>query len=228
MEKFYIKVIVEGNEEETFFDIVKTIGTHDKFVLEIENAHGYGGIADAFLSALREGELYDCVICAYDVDNRAAERKSPFNLVRKQLTLLFGDESITDAVSFCTNPNILQYFLLAADSLDKVSLVSTSKMVNTIYVHRYWAKIASDKTDKTGRKIKSPYGASQWQLDIMKFSIINSEYQYENLLRNASALPLDYKNNLPAGNLLPMLIALKDGDEAFFKRIHELIEDTEY
>lgn len=57
MDKYYVKIIVEGNEEEAFFDVVKTVGTHEKFVVDVENSRGYGGIANAFLSALRGGEL---------------------------------------------------------------------------------------------------------------------------------------------------------------------------
>lgn len=226
MSKYYVKIIVEGNEENAFFDIVKTIGTNDKFFLDIENVTGYGGIADAFLSALREDGLFDCVICVYDVDNRIGEKDSPYNLTREQLVSLFGDESIADAVSFCTNPNILQYFLLAADSLDKVALESTSKKTNSMLVHQYWPEIASGKIDEQGRKKKSDYDASIWQLEIMKYSIINDKYKYANLLNNALCLPLDYKKELPGGNLLPMLIALKTGEEEFFEKIHLLIENA--
>lgn len=227
MNKYYIKIIVEGNEESTFFDIVNEVGKDDIFVLEIENANGYGGIPDAFLNTLRE-DIYDCVICVYDVDDRANDKYSPFNITRKQLTLLFGDENITDAVSFCTNPNILQYFLLACDTLDKVELKFTSKASNTPLVKKYWKKIASGKIDKYGRNIKSNYDASKWQLDIIKFSILNGEYNYEILLENASLLPINYKESLPSGNLLPMLNALKKGDVDYFKKIQLLIYKLDY
>lgn len=227
MSRYYIKIIVEGDEENAFFDIVKSIGKDEKIVLDIENANGYGGIANAFLSALREDNLFDCIVCVYDVDNRIDEPNSPYNSTRKQLTSLFGDENITDAVSFCTNPNILQYFLLAADSIDKVALTSTSKVTNTSLVHKYWQNIASGRTDKQGRKIKSDYDASNWQLEIIKYSILNNEYEYSNLLCNASSLSLDYKKEIPSGNLLPMLIALKNGNADFFKAIYSLIEKME-
>lgn len=227
MNKYYIKIIVEGNEESTFFDIVNEIGKDDIFVLEIENARGYGGIADAFLTTLRE-DIYDCVICVYDVDDRVNDKYSPFNITRKQLTLLFGDENITEAVSFCTNPNILQYFLLACDTLDKVELKFTSKASNTSLVIKYWKEIASGKIDKYGRNIKSNYDASKWQLDIMKYSILNGKYNYETLLENASLLPINYKESLPSGNLLPMLKALKNGDINYFKRIQLLIDKLDY
>lgn len=227
MSKYYIKIIVEGSEEKTFFDMVKEIGTSDNFVLDIEDACGYGNIADCFLNALREGELYDSVICAYDVDHRIEDFNSPFNQTREQLDSLFGEQNVTNAVSYCSNPNILQYFLLAADELNKVALTSTSKTRNTKLVNKYWPQIGTNKTDSLGRKIKPDYDAQQWQLDIIKFSIINGNYSYENLLDNAKEIPIDYLNNIPGGNLLPLLIALKDGDIEYFELIKSLINSVE-
>lgn len=41
MDKYYnICIIVEGSEEYAFFDVVRQLGTHEKFCLEIENASG--------------------------------------------------------------------------------------------------------------------------------------------------------------------------------------------
>lgn len=224
MQKFYIKVIVEGNEEEMFFSIVKELGTNDIFYLDIENSGGYGGIGDCFLSALREGDLYDCILCVYDVDNKIGDPKSPYNLTRSQLNLLFGDEEITDKVSFCTNPNILQLILLFADKLDNVKLNTTSKTTNTKLVHNYWPEIASEKLDDKGRKIKSDYNASSWQLEIIKYSILNGAYSYDSLFDNAHALPDNYKKLLPSSNVIKLLIALKDGDKEFFNSIRDAIE----
>ena len=224
MEKCYVKIVVEGDEETAFFNVVKQLGTNEIFVLEIEDARGHGNIADLFLSALREGELYDCVICVFDVDDKAKQRDSPYNMVRKQLMSIFQDSIVIDAISFCTNPNILQYFLLSADSLPNVALKTTSKSTNSNLVRKYWPKIALEKTDEFWRKIKSGYIASRWQLEEIEYSIINNVYSYDNLLKNAVCLSLDYKNDLPAGNLLPLLIALKNGDVNYFKRIRELID----
>ena len=49
MAKYYIKIIVEGEEEEPFFEIVKEEGVSEKIWLDIENANGGGKIADLFL-----------------------------------------------------------------------------------------------------------------------------------------------------------------------------------
>lgn len=224
MDKWYIKIIVEGNEEYAFFEIVKELGTADCFNVEIEDAGGYGDIPDSFLESLRS-ELYDCVLCVYDVDNKANDDSSPFNRVRSSLLSVLGEESIVDAVSYCTNPNILQMFLLAADTLDNVALTSSSKKTNSQIVHKYWSDIASEKRDDKGRLFKPPYTAASWQVDIMKYSIIRGEYSYENLLANANALPLSYKDSLPGSNILPLLIALKNGDIDYFKRIKSALDD---
>lgn len=122
---------------------------------------------------------------------------------------------VVDAVSFCTNPNILQYFLLAMDGLPRVFLTGTSKAANTIYVHQYWEQIASNKTDEKGRKTKSFYDASKWQLDIMKYSVINDPRRYSDLLSNAEKLSQNYKEELPGGNLLPCEMAMKGSLKEF-------------
>lgn len=225
MDKYYIKIIVEGSEEKTFFDIVKEVGTHEKFHIEIEDATGYGDIADAYLLSLRE-ELYDCVICVYDVDNRISDTKSPYNITRSRLMAIFQNEEIVDAISFCTNPNILQYILLFADSLDNVALTSSSKAINTKLIHNYWSNIASGKKDNKGRKIKSDYDASAWQLEIIKYSVINEDYLFTNLFKNAEKLSLNYKSDIPAGNLLPLLAALKEGNVSFFETISNIVNSA--
>lgn len=225
MVKYYIKIIVEGDEEEIFFEIVKKEGVSEKIWLDIENANGSGKIADLFLSALRE-DIYDCVICVYDVDYSANDVKSAYCKIRNQLNSLFGDEEITERVSFCTNPNIMQIFLLAADSLDKVSLLTTSKKTNSSLIHYYWPEIASGKTDSLGRKIKNDYSAKKWQLEIIKYSILNQEYPYSRLLENAKQLSTDYKNQeKPGSNLLDLLLALKNGDINFFNEIKKFLDN---
>lgn len=224
MSPFKIKIIVEGSEEEAFFDIVKEVGTNGCFNLEIENAHGFGNIPDLFLSALRDEGAFDCLLCTYDVDDRIKEKGSPYVWVRDSLISLFGDESIVDSFSFCSNPNILQYFLLAADTLENVALRSTSKKTNTSLIHKYWPQIGNVKLDSSKNSVSAYYDAAAWQLNILKNSIIYEEYSYNDLLLNASSLSLDYKNDLPAGNLYPMLLALCDGDKEFFEKIQSNIE----
>ncbi len=225
MNKYNIKIIVEGDEEYTFFDIVRTVGANELFDISIEESTGYGGIADAYLSSLREG-MFDCILCVYDVDNKANIKNSPFNITLDKITQIFNDRLVAELVSYCTNPNILQLFLLAADKLDNTRLTSSSKAINSVLVHKYWPKIASGKEDSQNRKIKPLYDAQSWQLDIIKYSIINNDYKYEDLLKNAKELNLDYKNNLPGSNLLPLLVALKNGDVSYFKNISNLVDKS--
>ena len=120
----------------------------------------------------------------------------------------------------------MQIFLLAADSLDKVSLLTTSKKTNSSLIHYYWPEIASGKTDSLGRKIKSNYSAKNWQLEIIKYSILNHEYPYSRLLENAKQLSTDYKNQeKPGSNLLDLLLALKSGDINFFNEIKNFLDN---
>lgn len=226
MDKWYIKLIVEGNEEYAFFEIVKELGTAGCFVLEVENANGYGEMPDLFLDSLRS-ELYDCVICVYDVDNKANVEQSPFNIVRRGLLAVVGEESVVEKVSICTNPNILQMFLLATDKLENVSLKTGSKKANSFMVHKYWPEIASEKKDASGHLIKPPYDASSWQIDLMKYSIIRGDYSYDTLLENAKCLPLTYCASLPGSNILPLLTALKNGDLYYFEEIKKALDNED-
>ena len=221
---FRIKIVVEGNEEKILFDIVKMIGTSDIFEISIDNACGSGAVADLFLLALRD-DYYDCVVAVYDVDNRQNESGSPYNKTRKQLFDVLGDWELVDLVSFCTNPNILQLFLLAMDTLKNVALIKTSKTYNTEIVHKYWPKIASGAKDSKGRNIKPGYDALEWQLNIIKDSIIYDESKYQSILDNSNELPIDYKNKLPGSNVTLLLKALRSGDIDFFKDITKRISD---
>ncbi|MBE6135992.1 MAG: hypothetical protein E7181_01835 [Erysipelotrichaceae bacterium] len=222
MEKCYIKIIVEGLEEYAFFDVVDQLGTNENICLEIEDAEGAGNIPDLLLNALRL-EVYDCIFCVYDVDNKADDLNSQFNKTRGMLLSVLGDEKLVDVISICTNPNILQFYLLAADELSNVSLVNGSKKINSPIVHKYWNSIANRKTDEQGRLIKPDYTATKWQVDTLKYSIIDGTYSYENMLENAKQLPIDYFHCCPASNLLPLLIALKTGDLDYFKKIKDTI-----
>lgn len=222
MEKCYIKIIVEGLEEYALFDVVKQLGTNENICLEVEDAEGAGNIPDLLLDALRL-ELYDCVFCVYDVDNKADDYNSQFNKTRGMLLSVLGEEKLVDIISVCTNPNILQFYLLAADVLNNVSLINGSKKANSSLVHKYWDNVASGKTDKQGRLIKPDYTASKWQVDILKYSIIDGTYSYEKMLENAKQLPIDYFHCCPASNLLPLLIALKSGDLNYFKKVKDAL-----
>lgn len=226
MNKYKIKVIVEGSEEETFFEIVKEKGLNEKIELEIENVSGYGNIASYLINALREEDRYDCVICVYDVDNKVDDINSPFNIARNKIKRFFGSEKMANAVSFCTNPNILQMFLLIADNLNNVALKSTSKQTNSSLVHKYWKEIPDNKKDKISKN-KSCYDTSKWQLKAIKDSIIYENYNYLDIFKNAVELSNDYEKDLPSSNLLPLLIALKDGNLDFFKNIKDILKSDD-
>ncbi len=226
MKPYRINLIVEGNEEECLFEIVKEKGLANNIDLMIRNAYGYGNIGAIFQGRIVEEEI-DAIFAVYDVDNRQIEKGSPYNVVRKHLKDILGGEKAVDAASLCTNPNIMQFLLLGCDTLDKVALLETSKERNTPLIHHYWKDIGNSKKDEKGQIVSSPYNASQWQLAKIKESFIYDFYRYDDLLKNAKDLSIDYKNQLPAGNLFPFLNALKNGDIPYFEKLMKSIRPND-
>ena len=217
---YRVHLVIEGNEENCFFDIVKKCGVSPSIELTYENAYGSGNVASLYQNASVQEE-YDCVLCVYDVDYRQNEKESPYNHIVNELLLILGNKNRVKAISFCTNPNILQLLLLGCDCYENVKLLDGSKKENTPIVHKYWDKIGRINE---GEQRKSPYyDAKEWQLGIIKNSYIYEElpsYNYETLLINCLAVPTDYLTNYPGTNLLKLLEALKEGKTAFFVSIN--------
>ncbi len=206
-----ILLILEGNEEQTLYNIAKKDGFSKKFIVDAINANGSGNIPLLFQDYL-SNPFYDLILCVYDVDNRAEDQDSPFSKTRKGLKNVLQKDEKVDGVSFCTNPNIIQFFLLGADKLENVKLTSTSKAVNSKILHKYWNEI--------GRNQDKKYDAREWQLKIIVDSYVYDStypYSYSTLLENAKQLPLDYKKKLPGSNLPLLLDALKTGDENYIQ-----------
>lgn len=205
-----IAIIYEGNEEKTFFNIVENNGISNKFNVKFINANGFGNIP-IYYQAEISIPYFDLVVCVYDVDGKIDDMNSPYNIVRKGLKEILQSDEKVDSISFCTNPNILQFLLLGVDLLENVKLTSTSKKKNTQLITKYWKQIGSKKS----------YDASEWQLKIIEDSYIYGDYKYETILINAKDLDVDYKNNIPSSNLLGLLLALINGNEKF---INDLIK----
>lgn len=206
--KFEICLIVEGDEEECFFEIVKQLGLNDCFGLTIKNAHGCGNVAPYYQNYISREDV-TCVLAVYDVDNKMDEENSTYNHVLNGLISILGEERQAKAVSICTNPNVLQIFLLGCDCLENVALTSTIKAGNSNLIQKYWPNM-----HKT-------YAAKEWQLCMMKDSFIYGIYRYGDLLINLKELDEDYYH-LPGSNILPLLCALKDGDKTYFEKINQM------
>ena len=220
--KYRIAIVYEGDEEECLFNIaLECGGVNEKFDLTPINAHGAGNIPSLFQDCY-SNPSFDCTIAVYDVDGKAQDKCSIFNNVRNQLSLILGSEKCAQAVSFCTNPNILQILLMGCGPIEEVSLLSTSKQTNSVVVSKYWKAISTEKT-KDGIIIKKGYEAYRWQLEIIKNSYIyeqNESYSYSKLLDNSLLLNRNYLNTLPASNVQDLLNALKNGDIQFFEKIN--------
>lgn len=221
MSKQCIHVIVEGSEEYAFFEIVKQFGVSEKFELHIENACTFGNVSPLLEEYV---QLYDsdCSFAVYDVDGKTQDG-SPFSSVQKSLLNFFGDQEQVDTVSLCTNPNILQMYLLGCDSIKEVALTSSSKVENTPLVHKYWPDIGNTIQGNNHKPMIKVYDAHKWQLEIMKNSYFCEIYKYDTLLENAKELSIDYVVSLPGSNLYPFLKALKEGDESYFDNYRRII-----
>lgn len=225
--KYQIRLVLEGCEEETFFDLVQKLGVASNINLAYINARGFGNIAPIFQDLINNDEI-DAVFAVYDVDYRYDELKSPFSIVQKQLKRILGSNSSVEAASLCTNPNILQMFLLGCDDLANVSLQKSSKTINSVMVNKYWPKIGRKKENEEGWKVSNDYKAVDWQLKIISDSFLYGPYSYNTILENSAILPTDYLHDSPGGNLYPFLMALKRGDVSFFEKLsNNIVKDED-
>ena len=211
--KYNVHLFLEGFEEEYFFEIVKQFGVHENIDLTFENVEGFGNIAPYYQAGFGSGE-HDCLLCVYDVDYRQEEEDSPYNEVASKLESILGDSQMVQSISFCTNPNILQILLLGCDSLNNILLMNGSKKANSPIVKKYWPKI------------KKPYDAKEWQLEIIKDSYVYGTYTYDDLFNNCSSLSNTYLAMQPGSNIFKLLKALKDGDIEFFEEINKQVNYT--
>ncbi len=158
-----VLLVVEGNEEEAFFDIVKEKGVKAEAInLSITNAKGALNIPPLFQDAL-SNDRYDAIFCVYDVDGRQKEQDSPFCRVRNSLKAVLGSIQAVESISLCTNPNILLFYLLGpAKPAEIRGKLVPSKTANTNLLHAYW--------DEIGRNPEKKYNAASWQLKLMKYS----------------------------------------------------------
>lgn len=216
IEKYNICIIGEGNEEHAFFQTIKDSGVlHPSLDLYCVNAGGFGSVAPLFQDYFSDS-LFDCVVCVYDVDYRAMDPSSPYHVARDGLKKVLDREEAVDAVSFCTNPNFLQIYMLAVKRLCEVSLTSTSKETNTPLVHECWPTIAKPKSSGT-----KGYDATDWQLREMNAAFYQGAQMYQRLLRHCEELSENYLTNEPGSNVPSLISALLSGDIRFFENINK-------
>lgn len=226
MNMFNVCIIAEGNEEYQFFETMKNSGViPSNLSIDVYNAEGYGYVAPLF-QEYNSYELYDCVTCVYDVDYRQFEKDSPYLRVFRQLIDILGNEDAAKAVSFCTNPNFLQIYLLSMRPLSEIALFATSKKTNTPFVHLCWPEIAKKKVDENGKDQTKDYDATKWQLQIMNAHFLEEKQSYITLLDHLNDLPNDYLlPHYPGSNVGSLIRALLFGDTMFFKQIIEKTDD---
>lgn len=217
--KYHVHLILEGNEEEAFFTIVKEMGLNPKIELTWKNANGAQKIAAQYQDAISEEE-FDCVLCVYDVDYKMHDDKSSFSITRSQLLEVTGSKEAVSSISYCTNPNILLWFLIGRDIYKNVCEIDSVKGKNTELIHKYFPAIGKSNGNKPLKK----YDASAWQLREFVNYYIYNENSYEYLISNAAEIPLVVDNSVPSSNMLKLLKALKNGNVDFFDGINKKID----
>ena len=222
--RYSVAIVLEGNEEESLFRIAESChGVSDVFDLISFNAGGQSAVP-VYFQQLSSDPSLDCVVTVYDVDNGASDPKSPYSTTRRELLSILGDDDAVSAVSFCTNPNILQILLMGCGNPNEIGLVSTSKSVNASIVEKYWPQIR--RKSSNGKIIKRGYDASEWQLRMIEDSYLyegDISYKSDMLLRNSGLLNVNYEKAIPASNVQNLLTALKDGNIDFFESINKRI-----
>lgn len=208
-----IHFIIEGDEEELLFKLVKEYGISDCFDVTYTNSCGAGRLAMYYYDALST-DNYDLVLCVYDVDYAQDKKDSAYNETRRQLLSIVGSEKTVDMVSLCTNPNILLIILLGYDVLDSFRNISKSKIENTKLIKKYCKKIGN----------KKPYDASSWQLDLIHNDFYSGVASYDKILEKCDELSINYKTNEIGSNILPILKAIKNGDIQFINKIIKNID----
>ena len=170
-------------------------------------------IPTLFQDAL-SNDRYDAVYCVYDVDKRPHVNDSAFCTVKKKLKDVLGSIQSVQAISLCTNPNILLLYLLGPTDLSELEgNLKCSKEDNTGLVHKYWNEIGNSHDKK--------YDAAKWQLDIMKYSY-DGKYSYQTLLARAKELSTGYEIDNCASNIGSFLEALDSGNLAYFKKAQSI------
>jgi len=224
---YHIRLIVEGDEEEAFFEIVRLNGIPNYIDLSLKNAQGFGNIGALYQGYIND-ETIDCLLAVYDVDYRYEDTQSPYRQVQQKLLKILGSDKAVQAASLCTNPNILQMILLGCDRLENVSLQTTAKRENTTIVEKYWPKVGIESLKPLPSHQRPSYDASRWQLDEMIDSFAKGKYHYKNIFINGMNLSQDLSLRSPGSTLFPFLIALEKGDVDYFeKRVKDINDEIE-
>ncbi|MBO4540353.1 MAG: hypothetical protein J5736_00035, partial [Bacilli bacterium] len=105
-----IKLILEGSEEETFFQILEEGGfvRSDRYRLSYWNAHGAGNVPTLFNQAFQNSDPEDIVLAVYDVD---LLRTDEFHTVQRKMRTILGSQNEVDRMSIWCNPTSLLLLL---------------------------------------------------------------------------------------------------------------------
>ncbi len=220
-EKYCVHLIVEGFEEEKFFEVVRAFGVNENIKLTVQNADGAHKIGGKYQDAISNDE-YDIVLCVYDVDYKYSIKDSAFNYVMNELVEITGCSLDAMKISYCNNPNILIWFLVGTEKVSDMEFVYASKPKNTKALHNHWEEIGKGIEKDTTYKT---YEARDYQLNIMRDSYLYGHYSYDKILSNGVEFDTDLKSSSMSSTMYKLLEALKIGDKKYFESLKEKNND---
>ena len=200
-----IKLILEGNEELAFFQILEegSFIRSDLYRLSLQVAGGASKIPSLFNQAFQSGR-YDVVLAVYDVDSF---RTNEFANVQNKMKITLGSQEEVNRVSIWSNPTGL-LLLLAPCSSEKLGPFGKSKKGCSPLVHKFYPNIAT--------KAK-PYDAQEFQLEKIKEAFRFGQYNLDTLLQRMALYAQDIQNP-PSTNILPLLEGLCSETTAWVKQ----------
>ena len=199
-----IKLILEGNEEYAFFQILEENNfiRSDLYQLDYKVAGGATKVPSFFNQAF-QNPFYDITLAVYDVDSFKTE---DFAYIQKQMKTTLGDQKEVDRMSIWCNPTGL-LLLLAPCSPEKLPPFGKNKKGCSSLVHQFYPNIATPA---------KPYDAQKFQLDAMKDAFRYGPYNLDHLLERIAIYHQDI-NNPPSTNILPLLQGLCSESTAWVK-----------
>lgn len=212
--KLKVHFVLEGNEEETLFELLEYFYKGINLEITYINCGGYGNIAPFYYDAY-SSENYDLVLCVYDVDYDYEPSDSPFNQIRTELGRILGNDKRVNNISLCNNPNGLLIILLGYDTVDKFQNMHKGKSKNTDLIHKYCEKIGN----------KKKYDASDWQLNLLKQDYYDGKASFKKILENQNEISEKYQSKNISSNIIPFIRAILDDNVEYFNQIIKKISN---
>jgi len=208
--KIKIHFLLEGNEEESLFNIINKFGIGENIDVSYHNCNGGGRMPAIYQYELQSGN-YDIIYCVYDVDYSNEDKNSMFSKIQKGLLRTLGNKDDVNKISLCTNPNILLILLCGyTNDINELKDISKNKSKNTDLIKKYCSLSFN----------KKEYDASKWQLELIEYDYFYTNVaSYDKIINKLETLNNNYLGKEIGSNIILVLKAIKENNVSFFEKI---------